>query len=219
MTDDDLQEGLATLRRQIREQENEPEPGLRPNRASALRGPSMKTRFGQDIDPDALEAGAGRALDSAMDRYEVFHDKEPHRAVRLKEDLPTKLVCMGDMLSVMYRTDKWKEDGNDEDYKHVDDPGVKLYEPAKYGAKGRIVGPPVNYPKALTLLGYCLGFFVRQHDGEVYECNPRGCYLFCSPSGNMLAVYSPEAQPDGSKGFLCVMAGGRLRVEKDGIDG
>ena len=35
----------------------------------------------------------------------------------------------------------------------------------------------------------------------------------------MLAVYSPEAQPDGSVGFLCVMAGGKLRVIKDGIDG
>jgi hypothetical protein len=195
----------------------------------ALQGPAMRTRFGTDVDPERVET---EDLDAAFERYDVFHDKDPRRAVRLAHDLPTKLVPVGKLKSVMYRTDKWKKDGDDEDYKHVDDPGVILYEPYSSYGKSKVerdgppgdrpepCGPPVAYPKALTLLGYCLGFFVeRFDDGETYECNPRGAYLFCSPSGDMLALYSPEAQPGGHKGFLCVMAGGRLRVEKDGIDG
>lgn len=192
---------------------------LQPN-----RGPAMRTAFGRDVSPERVKKGD---LHGAYHRYNVFHDKDPHRAVELKHDLPSKLVPIGELKSVMYRTDKWKEDGDDEDYKHVDDPGVRVYEPAHLYKKNRVegrgnaktnppkvVGPPVRYPKALTLLGYCLGFFVeRDDDGEIYECNPRDTYLFCSPSGNMLALYSPN------EGFLCVMAGGRLRVEKDGIDG
>lgn len=239
--------------------------GLEPNqrtrrhyRASTLHGPAMETTFGKDIDPDRRSVAD---LDRAMDRYETFHAKRPHRAVELAHELPTSLVAVGEAQSTMYRTDKWHKDGTDEDYKHVHDKGenkryefgsgVVVYEPSREVSKskvnGKLVGNrhavsvarvvtghalraatalsgtvrfPVARPKALTMLGYCLGFFVRRYDDEeVYEVNPRGCYLFCSPSGNMLAVYSPEEQPDGSRGFLAVMAGGNLRVLKDGIDG
>lgn len=214
---------------------------LTPNRATALRGsPAMKTTFGRDIDPDEP---ATADLDSAMDRYETFHAKRPLRIVELEHDLPSKLVPVGEAVSTMYRTDKWHDDGNDEDYKHVHDKGedkrydfgdgVVVYEPATEIAKSRVNGRrvsanrhekavtlPVGKPKALPLLGYCLGFFVRRYDdGKIYEVNPRGSYLFCSPTGNMLAVYSPEKQSDGSRGFLALMAGGKLRVLKDGIDG
>lgn len=200
------------------------------NRARALGDrPSMDTRFGDDLDDediDSIGGAEGRALDAAMDRYRTFHAKDPIRIAELKHDLPTHWKEVGDALAVMYRTDKWKRDGTDEDYKHLHDAGddkpydigkgVRIYEPVR--GRGRSL--PVARPQALTLLGYCLGVFVRKDDdGEIYEANPRGCYLFSSPSGNMLAIYSPEQQPDGSSGFLAVMAGGKLRVLKDGIDG
>lgn len=204
----------------------------------------MATKFGRDVDPDRVKRS--RDLDSAMDKYETFHAKRPLRAVELKHDLPTSWICVGQAVSTMYRTDKWHEDGDDEDYKHVHDfgdgkeysfgKGVKVYEPArearrslvesKDGKKVRanVAGKPEKLPTtepgALTLLGYCLGIFVRRFDDEeVYELNPRGCYLFCSPSGDMLALYSPKKQPDGSSGFLAVLIGGKLRVLEDGIDG
>jgi hypothetical protein len=248
---------------------------LRSNGAGPLRGrPSMDTRFGTEVDPDSINGKAGESVDGAMSRYQTFHDKAPMRVVDLGHDLPTGWVCVGECLAVMYRTDKWHADGDDEDYKHLHDEtdekpyavgrGVKLYEPKSEWARSTVDGRrrasrppkterlPVVIPEALTLLGYCLGFFVRLHpehaelsDGEyqtavdlmesamsgddaatealnemsIYESNPRGCWLFCSPSGDMLAVYSPESQPDGSSGFLCAMAGGKLRVLKDGIDG
>lgn len=248
---------------------------LRSNgKAKPLRGPAMDTRFGDEVDPDEVAGKAGKSIDHAMDRYEVFHAKPPMRIVDLGHDLPSEWVCVGECLAVMYRTDKWHADGDDEDYKHLHDEaderpykvgrGVKLYEPKAEWARSTVDGKrrasrppksqrlPVPRPEALTLLGYCLGFFVRLHpehatltDAEyeaasalmdaamrgdeeateslnemsIYETNPRGCWLFCSPSGDMLAVFSPEEQPDGSAGFLCAMAGGKLRVLKDGIDG
>lgn len=221
---------------------NPSEPGT----ATALRGPAMDTKFGRDVDPDLVRGAGGGGLDSAMDRYEVFHAKRPLRSVELSHDLPTSWICVGQAVSTMYRTDKWHEDGDDEDYKHVHDvhdgkeyefgKGVLMYEPATQARKSKVEDEsgrhvtanvenkperlPVPHPKALTLLGYCLGIFVRRFDDEeIYELNPRGCYLFCSPSGDMLALYSPKKQPDGSSGFLCILAGGKLRVIEDGIDG
>lgn len=221
-----------------------------PRRASTLNGRhSMDTEHvGRDVDPDRYNGARGKHLEAAMDRYETFHAKRPLRTVELPHDLPTSVVPVGQVISTMYRTDKWHEDGDDEDYKHVHDDsrggkdreyefgkGVIAYEPAnqvgksvvatdgkrtkaKVGAKS--IRLPVQAPKALSLLGYCLGVFVQRFDDqEIYELNPRGCYLFCSPKGDMLALYSPDKQPDGSSGFLMIMAGGGLRVLKDGIDG
>lgn len=202
-----------------------------PNRAS------MDTRHvGRDVDPDRVTGARGRDLDASFNRYEIFHKKQPIRVVELDHDLPKQLVDVGDALAVMYRTDKWKPDGVDEDYKHLHDKsedkpyepgeGVKLYIPQKLvpsGVSGKRSGPPVRYPQSLTLLGKSLGFFVRLADtGEIMEIDRlKHSYLFSSPSGNMLAVYAakPEPNQDGAVGFLCVMAGGRLRVIEDGIDG
>jgi hypothetical protein len=209
-----------------------------------LRGPAMNTKFGADVVEDELDdvnGSDGRDLDGAMSRYETFHAKQPIRIAELEHDIPTSWICTGDGLSVMYKTDKWHKDGDDEEYKHLHGhsekrpyalgKGVRVFEPATEAKRSRVGGKPVKLdgraqrlpvaiPKALTLLGYCMGLFVRHtHDGEVYEVNPRGSYLFCSPAGDLLLVYSPTKQADGSSGFLCAMAGGSLRVLKDGIDG
>jgi len=213
--------------------------GLAPNGSTLNGRASMDTsHVGRDIDPDEVSGRHGKDLDGAMGRYETFHAKRPLRTVELNHDLPTSVVPVGQVVSTMYRTDKWHEDGDDEDYKHVHDDssggsdkeyefgkGVIAYEPAREASKSTIGGKrraapakaeklPVRAPGALTLLGYCLGVFVeRFDDNEVYEINPRGCYLYCTPKGDMLALYSPK------DGFLMVMAGGGLCVLKDGIDG
>jgi len=216
---------------------------MEPNKkARGIGGRSaMDTNFGREVDPDEPGGSAGSDLDGAMKRYQTFHEKAPIRVVDLAHDLPTKWVPVGDALSVMYRTDKWKRDGDDVDYKHLHDSGddkpyefrkgVRFFEPASEVKKSKVAGQPrpakakdqrlpVASPRAITLLGYCLGAFVRRYDDEeIYEVNPRGCYLFSSPTGNLLFLYSPDEQPDGSSGFLAAMAGGKLRVLKDGIDG
>lgn len=222
---------------------------LRMNRKARAIGDraSMDTSFfGDDLEFEEIDevGGAdGKHLDAAMRRYKTFHDKQPIRIAELSEDLPSKWCVVGDALAVMYRTDKWKGFGNDEDYKHLHDKadgvpyevrrGVRLFEPASDAKKSKVHGRsgdpldvgrpqrlPVPDPRAITLLGYCLGFFVRRDDdGEIYEVNPRGAYLFSAPSGKALYVYSPHEQSDGSSGFLAAFAGGNLRVLKGGIDG
>jgi len=199
------------------------------------RGAAMNTRFGRTVeDPDEIKGRDGRAVDEGMTLYERFHAKQPIRVAELDHDIPIAWTCVGDALSVMYRTDKWKPDGTDEDYKHLHDAGnnkpypirkgVRFYEPSSEvgksskegggGLHGRGSRLPVAVPAAVALLGYCLGAFVRlDEDGEEYEVNPRGCYLFAAPSGKLLFMYSPR------EGFLGAMAGGNLRVLKDGIDG
>jgi hypothetical protein len=193
--------------------------------------------FGRDLADemiDAVSGADGKDLDAAMRRYRTFHAKDPIRVAELAHDIPTRWTEEGDGLAVMYRTDKWKKDGTDEDYKHLHDKsenqpyahleGVRVYHPAKGRGGSRL---PVAQPRALTLLGYCLGVFVRKDDeydpddpdAGVYEANPRGTYLFCSPSGDALYLYSPRAQSNGDKGFLAALVGGNLRVLKDGIDG
>lgn len=207
--------------------EDEVEPN---KRARSLQQPAMDTRFGETLeDPDSIVGPEGKQLDAALNRYETFHAKKPIRIAELTHDIPTTWVPVGDALAVMYRTDKWKRDGSDIDYKHLHDKsedkpydvrkGVRFFEPAS-AVSGRSRKLPVAVPKAVTLLGYCLGLFVRKDgDEQVYETNPRGCYLFSSPSGDLLLVYSPDEQADGTSGFLAAMAGGKLRVLKDGIDG
>lgn len=206
----------------------------------------MDTRdVGDEQDLDSLSEADLRRFDEADKLYQTFHQKQPLRVADLGVDLPEKstLLCVGDALAVMYRTDKWKADGNDEDYKHLHDAGeerpyapmkgVKLYVPSRLAPahmKSRvkknfaIAGHfPTAYPESLTLLGKCLGFFLRSYDdGEIYEIDRlKHSYLFASPNGKMLCVFAarPEPTQDGAKGFLCLMTGGKLRVIKDGIDG
>jgi hypothetical protein len=196
----------------------------------------MDTRFGRDIDPDSVTGARGRSLDAAYTLYNVFHKKVPLRVAELEHDFPKSVVHVGDALAVMYRTDKWKEDGVDEDYKHLHDEdeeraykpghGVKLYLPTKLvprGLGGRSMRPPVQPSQGIALLGKCLGFFARlTATGEIVEIDRlKHSYLFSIPSGKMLAVYAekPEPNQEGARGFLAILAGGKLRVIKDGIDG
>lgn len=202
----------------------------RPNSLARNAGVERR-KFGKAVDPDKVKA---RDLDAAMDRFETFQQKPPQDVVRVEHDPPASVIPVGDCLSVMYRSGKWYED-KDVDYKHRHGPteqkdyapgkGVRLYENARFASaavkkNGAAVKLPRSTPDAWTRLGYCLGLFVRKdEDGEVYECNPRNTWLLSAPDGHMLAIYSPKPQSDGSVGFLCVMAGGKLRVLKEGIDG
>ena len=209
----------------------------------------MSRHYGTDVDAEHLErirGASGEDLDKAIKRYHTFHEKDPHWIVELPHDLPTRVVPIGDALATMYVTDKWKRDGDDVEYKHrhgtteekwyAVGEGVIVYEPESEAKKSVVVDGrgrkepapliekarrlPVHAPKALVRLGYSLGFFVRRFGSQtIEECNPRGCDLYCSPSGDLLAVYSPDKQPDGSSGFLAIMCGGKLRVIADGIDG
>jgi hypothetical protein len=212
--------------------------GRRTSRRLVSNRSVEQRRFGKEIDPDRISGAAGSNLDAAMSRYEIFQQKAPQAVVRVTHTPPRLVVPVGDALSVMYRSSKWTKPGEEEidvDYKHRHEAaegreyqarkGVRVYENAKFAdaALKREVGteqlsiPPAS---AWARLGFCLGYFVRRDDdGEIYEANPRNTWLLSAPDGHMLAVYSPKPQSNGDVGFLVILAGGKLRVLKEGIDG
>jgi len=215
----------------------------RTSRPSAKRniGPgAMGHAAGEVIDPDHVRGAGGKGIDSAMDRYETFHAKKPMQVVEVSHEPPEFVVCIGFAVSSSYRTDKWYADGEDTDYKHLHDKedgrpyhhdlgeGVQFFENASLASptdvrKNGKTRMPKRYPKAWTRLGKFLGSDIRRNDGSYQEVDSnqsaRDCWLLCSPSGDMLAIYSPHPQPDGSEGFLAFMCGGKLRVVAEGIDG
>lgn len=209
----------------------------RPRRSSRSLRPNRSVEqqtFGKEIDPDAIDGARGKSLDGAMSRFEIFQQKAPQMVVRVEHDAPSKVVPVGDCTAVMYRSSKWHDDGADEDYKHLHDADEKrqyapgkgpiVYENAKFATaalkrNNGIKEAPRVLPEAWARLGYCLGFFVRKEDGELYESNPRNTWLLATPDGHMLAIYSPRPQSNGDVGFLCLIAGGKLRTLKEGIDG
>jgi len=174
------------------------------------------TRLGRSV-PQPNGGKRAKHVDEAMERYHVFHKKEPKQLIQINPShkIPHRVDKIGELLSIAYRTDKWYADGHDVDYRHVvEQGGQSLYEPVgshKWATQTRL---PVRAPEVVTLLGKSLGLFVkREDDGETYEANPKKSFLFCSPSGDMLLLYSPD------EGFLAVACGGKLSVEKHGIDG
>ena len=175
---------------------------------------AMRVNFGE---PVTRSTSRDAEIKSALARYKVFHKKTPKKLVRLdpKHKIPTRVDHIGELLSIAYRTDKWYKDDNDVDYRHVvEDGGQSFFEPQGSQSWATSTRLPIAPPKVVTLLGKSLGLFVRRaDDGQVYEGNPRDAYLFCSPSGDMLLLYSPE------KGFLAMACGGNLSVKEHGIDG
>lgn len=191
--------------------------------------------IGKEIDPDRVTGARGRQLDAAMDRYEIFQQKAPRKVMLVQHDVPKLVVPIGDCVAVMYRSNKWHEDGTEDvDYKHRHEKrdgkmyepgkGVRLYENAKFvSSELKRNAGTVKVPQslvALPRLAYCLGLFVRRDDdGEIHEVNPRNTWLCASPDGHMLALLSDKPQPNGDVGYLCLMWGGNLRTLKEGIDG
>lgn len=179
-------------------------PGRKGSRPNAHRG-VMGRMYGLSVQSEPK---------SAIRRYRIFHKKDP-REVRVIQGLPDHVRELGRALSVMYETDKWNDDGDDIRYKHLHENGVLAFEAAARPGRGTTT-LPVAVPapdEGFARLGRCLGFFVQTDDGKVREYNPRGTDLFSSPRGDLLGVYHP------ARGWVAFIAGGKLRVESEGIDG
>jgi len=198
----------------------------------------MGQRYGRSIeDPMRIAGSEGRDLDAALARYRLFHQKQPIDIVEIDHEPPKLVVPVGDCVSVMYRCDKWYEDGQDVDYKHLHGKSEELeYEPGagtrfysnadlEPEDRARFGTTKLKYPKAWARLGKCLGWFVRRDDDDDpsddlrHTVNPRNAWLLTAPDGHMLAIYAPHKLRNGDVGFLGFIQGGRLRVLKDGIDG
>lgn len=164
---------------------------------------------------------------------ERFMDREAERAQRVAWHWPKTLLHVGQCEAVMYASDKWQERrGLMEKYKHIaeskqdllvrpgflrvfDNPNEKL----RVNGTVREVGP---MPEAFSVLAKAIGFQCRLNDESgrpgndehLYQVNLSGVMLGAAEAGDkcMLIFYD-------ARGVHALVAGRRLRIEKDGIAG
>jgi len=159
-------------------------------------------------------------LDAARDKYEEFHRYAPKKvgAFPASFKIPKRMRLAGKAKWVTYRSGKvdpatLKKPRKPVDYIHEHDAGVMTYikddEPdTDVPEKFRDVG-------ALVLLGQCLGFCVKDADGEEVEAEGKAPLpeLYTTPDGKCLFVIQDK------RDVLAMSWGGGLGVFARGIDG
>jgi len=71
------------------------------------------------------QSKAAKAAAAADRMYEIFHDRKPSKAKRIKRIEADSLAELGNALEIGYSSDKWT--GKSQDYLHEFGKGVKLY--------------------------------------------------------------------------------------------
>lgn len=181
---------------------------------------------------------ADDALEKARDIRRKFRDEEPRREQPVKWRWPRSMREVGTCESVMYASDKWRDDRKLIDYKHnKEGPQYLLVTPGflrhnrSPSKKLQVVGPTVTLdgmPGAFAVLAKILGvqcrlyqgssqdFYLPRGDEGLYQVDIPGAMLGAAvhpdTGGTFLIVYT-------SAGVHCLVTGDALAVEKDGIVG
>ena len=184
-------------------------------------------------------------LELAKNTRRTFTKKEPKELREYPWTWPTQLQHVGDSLAVAYASDKWKDDGDYELYKHLAEsrnralcvPG--FLAPLGSQDKYPVYGPMVDFTgvtmgKHIALLGYFeeadLQLHVGEHDGHAYlgdknEGVVRVMVKHALLGGGVmdgdrpfLVVYS-EPRDNDPGGVHMIITGDELDIEADGIVG
>lgn len=177
----------------------------------------------------------------------TFTAKEPREMREYPWTWPTRYFHIGSNLAVAYASDKWKDDGDFELYKHIAESpnqvwcvpdctlqwlGSNKSQPV-FGTE--IVLDSVEMPKQIALLGLFEEIDIALHVGLDGDGNPvvgkgnEGCVKVTFAhallgSGKMagdrpfLVVYSEPTKKDRG-GVHMIIVGEELDVEEDGIVG
>lgn len=125
------------------------------------------------------------SLDDALDMRRTFTKKEPRELRVQPYTWPGSMQHVGDSLAVAYASDKWKDDGDFELYKHLaESRNWALFGPdlslSPLGSRSRmpVYGPMVSFaelpmPKHIAFLGYFEEVSLVLH-GPDYHKNARG---------------------------------------------
>jgi hypothetical protein len=159
-------------------------------------------------------------LFAAVEGYKRFTEFEPQE-VGILEGLiiPSKLMCIGEAIHVIYRSDKWEAKSHD--YIHEHEAGVMVYVPenSMLDQSDEIVKTPdwLQKVEGIYLLGICLGFRYQDTEGRKLDASssPRP-ELYSIPSGRALLIVSVR----GPTAVLeAALWGGHLDVRPEGIVG
>lgn len=165
-------------------------------------------------------------LKAAKRHRETFVDREATRAARVRWHWPKRMDLVGTCDAVMYASDKWKDIGNFEDYKHVSEadqyvlcrPGfVRDY----HNPRKKLELPaspfelPEQMPEAFAELADIFGVQICTLDEQHLQVDIARAKLGGASNGDLgtfLFVYTAE-------GVHMIITGEELRIEKDGITG
>lgn len=182
-----------------------------------------------------------RNLDSdreAAEIRETFTNKPAEWQQSLGWRWPKMIVEVGQCLSVMYRSDKWRKKGDFINYKHNSESEQRLYLEPDFGIEERGGGPlPLQgktesvpqgmLPDKIAILALFMGIqcrLYRRRGGSLYLPNgDDGIYEFSVPRSKLAAGKTKDGTTFlcvyDKKGPLCFVFGVELDIEKDGIVG
>ena len=184
-------------------------------------------------------------LDHAKQVRKTFTKKNPRELREYPFTWPDRMQHVGDSLAVAYASDKWKEDGDFELYKHIAESRNRAFCVPKFlahmggGSPYPVHGPMVDFsgvkmPKHVAILGYFEEADVRLHSGErdgrpvlgegddgvariliKHAMLAGGIHRDNQP---FLVIYS-EPRDGGPGGVHMIIVGEELDIEADGIVG
>lgn len=172
---------------------------------------------------------------------ETFYDKSARKEELVRWQWPARMREVGECVAVMYTSDKWRDGGDYEDYKHVAEGPQTIYvtdgflRDADADPSGRkklsVCGPLVSLngpmPGAFAVLAPILGVQVRLYeeddDGELVLSDDglRQVDIAGAKLGGARHPKTGEAflLVYDSRRVLAIIVGDKLDVERDGIVG
>lgn len=82
---------------------------------------------GTEYDGSRRRKVASDSVGAAIERYKMWHQKEPDRVDEHSYQFPEQVRCMGRAVEILYESDKWEDDGEMYDYVHRFDSRPFLY--------------------------------------------------------------------------------------------
>lgn len=169
---------------------------------------------------------------------ETFVDRPVRKTIPIHWSWPKKMHGVGQCEAVQYTSDKWRDEGDYQDYKHVAEGPQRLYVKPdllhEYGKRKRldcayeVVELPRKMPTVIAELAPALGFQFQSYiepEGDDDELELSGIYYHTK----IERAYVGAAVMPGTgevflmmytKSELCaIITGDILNVEKDGIVG
>ena len=170
---------------------------------------------------------------------ETFMDRPASRKTKLKWSWPKQMIEAGSCEAVMYTSDKWRDEGDYQDYKHVAEGPQTIYVKKGFladhtGKEIVLCGPVVevvtDMPDTIAMLAPILGVQCRLYDegddGEAYlPSGNKNLYQVDIKGAKLGAAKHPDTGETflvvytENEGVLCMITGTKLDVLKDGIVG
>lgn len=161
-----------------------------------------------------------RDLEEALDGYSRFTEFDPQEVGLLEGlQIPEEMVCLGDAVHILYKSDKWEEKFHE--YIHEHEAGVKVYVPMGAGLdleeeEAEETPDWLQEVTSVYMLGLCIGFRYERDGKELdAEVKPHP-ELYAIPSGKALLLI--DVQGSRAK-VVAALWGGSLDVRPEGIVG